>query len=646
MAMGLAACSDKNEDAFIAVKDLTVSPDFNWQAQRTVDVDLEVLSNRAEPVSNIVFELFDAQPKQLSTPISKGATDSSGKYSTKLNLPASVQSIWARGYMSTFEVPIRNGKAAFNFGGAVADEKGVFEAPKGKNWTWLPGLSYNKNGLPSPRTNVPLEPNFLRRVNATLPEHFSLAQTNPNLLNPTNQPNLKIDEAAQVWITFVHEGAGFKNALGFHSYPSGTPPQTTAQVGPRTVILPNASLSNDGGDLRPGDTIYLGQFEAGKTLAWFLVADGFKSGGSGTNVSTSAQVYYSLPHLNPESNPSKKQHTVQVFDSQYQRFLVGFEDLNRNSGSDDDFNDVVFFVTVNPIEAVDFTGIPPIVNSPDSDGDGIIDYYDDYPNDPELAFNNYTYGSGKWGTLAFEDLWPNVGDYDFNDMVVGYNYNQITHAANRVKKVEMKFKLRAIGARKANGFAVQLPFNSANIYAVNSSHPALFEHEEGSLAVMRIFNSAFDLIPQRESFINTEISQPFISPVDISLSFKLTAPVNIVEVTSAPPYNPFIFADRVRSHEIHLPGYPPTTRMNMSLFNTGNDASLPTNWYKTAANLPWAVNIPASWDYPVENAQITRAYVKFKNWAQSSGTSYPDWYKDLSGYRNEDFIYQTPYEIH
>ncbi|MDD4310478.1 MAG: DUF4842 domain-containing protein, partial [Candidatus Cloacimonetes bacterium] len=66
------------------------------------------------------------------------------------------------------------------------------------------------------------------------------------------------------------------------------------------------------------------------------------------------------------------------------------------------------------------------------------------------------------------------------------------------------------------------------------------------------------------------------------------------------------------------------------------------NWYKTTTNLPWAIDIPASWDYPVEKAEVTKAYLKFQIWAQSSGTSYPDWYQNISGYRNPDFIYQTP----
>lgn len=55
--------------------------------------------------------------------------------------------------------------------------------------------------------------------------------------------------------------------------------------------------------------------------------------------------------------------------------------------------------------------------------------------------------------------------------------------------------------------------------------------------------------------------------------------------------------------------------------------------------LPWVVEIPVSFDYPIEKADILIAYLKFETWAISSGTSYTDWYLDEPGYRNDDNIY-------
>src|SRR5690606_16931813 len=90
----------------------------------------------------------------------------------------------------------------------------------------------------------------------------------------------------------------------------------------------------------------------------------------------------------------------------------------------------------------------------DTDGDGVQDSDDDYPANPELAFNNVFPATG-FSTLMFEDLWPSKGDFDFNDIVVDYRINRITNANNKVVKIDAKFVLRAIGASYKNGFAFQ-----------------------------------------------------------------------------------------------------------------------------------------------------------------------------------------------
>lgn len=59
------------------------------------------------------------------------------------------------------------------------------------------------------------------------------------------------------------------------------------------------------------------------------------------------------------------------------------------------------------MQAVDPTGLPVLdYVGQDSDGDGVPDHFDDYPDDPEKAFNNFFFNEGNFGTLAFEDLWP------------------------------------------------------------------------------------------------------------------------------------------------------------------------------------------------------------------------------------------------
>ncbi len=91
---------------------------------------------------------------------------------------------------------------------------------------------------------------------------------------------------------------------------------------------------------------------------------------------------------------------------------------------------------------------------------------------------------------------------------------------------------------------------------------------------------------------------------------------------------------------MHLPNYPPTD-LATAPFDVGDDASNAATgvYYKTTNNLPWAINIPTVFEYPIEKQDITQVYTHFAEWAQSDGTLYPDWYMDNSGYRNASLIY-------
>jgi len=332
-------------------------------------------------------------------------------------------------------------------------------------------------------------------------------------------------------------------------------------------------------------------------------------------------------------------------------FILGFEDLNRDGWSDDDFNDAMFYITANPIQSVDMTGYQTITYTDnDTDGDGIPDQFDDYPDDPSRAFNNYYPSEEGFGTLAFEDLWPAKGDYDFNDVVIDYNINQITNGNNQVVEIIANFTLRALGASFKNGFGFQLPLLPGDIASVTgqnlsegiiSLNPNNTEANQ-SKAVIIVFDNGFDILkhPGGGTGVNTVPTAPFVEPVTIELVITLTEPKALSQV-GIPPYNPFIFTNLRRGYEIHLPDKQPTDLANFTLFGTSNDNSIPAQnrYYKTTGNLPWAIHIIESFDYPVERSQITQGHLKMGTWAQSSGQQFGDWFKNLSGYRNNEHIY-------
>jgi hypothetical protein len=85
------------------------------------------------------------------------------------------------------------------------------------------------------------------------------------------------------------------------------------------------------------------------------------------------------------------------------------------------------------------------------------------------AYNNYYPAAGK-ETLMYEDLWPAMGDFDFNDYVCSYRYNLVTNASNKVVEMKLNLTSRAIGASNKNGFAFQLDaLDPAKVTAVNGT---------------------------------------------------------------------------------------------------------------------------------------------------------------------------------
>jgi LruC domain-containing protein len=124
----------------------------------------------------------------------------------------------------------------------------------------------------------------------------------------------------------------------------------------------------------------------------------------------------------------------------------------------------------------------------------VIDNSDDYPNDPSKAFNNYAYGS-----LAFEDMWPLRGDYDFNDLVVGYAINQVANGNGQIVQVDMDLEVRAVGAAYTNGLAFAFenltPSDVASVSGQHFSSGSGSATESGQTqAVICAFDDVYDFL--------------------------------------------------------------------------------------------------------------------------------------------------------
>ncbi len=289
----------------------------------------------------------------------------------------------------------------------------------------------------------------------------------------------------------------------------------------------------------------------------------------------------------------------------------------------------------------------------DTDGDGVPDVDDDYPNDASRAFNNYFPASG-YCTLAFEDLWPGKGDYDFNDLVCDYTFQTVTNASNKVVEIFGTFVVKAFGASYHNGFGFQFANDNVSQADLNVSG---FDIESGSYIILAangvesgqtrptiiVYDNSFRLMqwPGSGTGINTVPGAPYVTPDTLRVTIEFTSQTYSITQVAIDQFNPFIIANLDRNVEIHLPDKPPTSLADLALLGTDMDDSDPGSgrYYKTATNLPWGLNFYQSFDYPVEEVEIVDAYNHFVEWAESNGLLYPLWYEDNPGYRNASNIY-------
>ncbi|MFP2896131.1 DUF4114 domain-containing protein [Corallococcus sp. 4LFB] len=213
------------------------------------------------------------------------------------------------------------------------------------------GFSSQRQAV-TPASPETLPSTLLADIAGALPDNQSVPVHHPDYVAATNNPNVLLTATADVWVTFVSEGATFRNTLGFFTYPDGSPPATVEEV-QKHVVFPNASAWGAGGELYTGDRVLLGRFPAGTRVGFFLVADGW----DGAQVDLDKLTYYSVDALNPETTAPRRRHVMAAYHLETQRRILGFEDFNRDhEQSNDNFNDVVFTVQSDPVSSVDSGG--------------------------------------------------------------------------------------------------------------------------------------------------------------------------------------------------------------------------------------------------------------------------------------------------
>ena len=463
---------------------------------------------------------------------------------------------------------------------------------------------------------------FFDRIANALPE----ARVNEAFLTDDEGANITLSEEAEVFITFLHEGAGYRNAFGYFTFDANNPPTTPSEIS-EVIVFPNLSFPH----LTNGHRLSLGTFPAGTSIGFFIAANGF-SYYDGVKTGY-APHYYSIKNLNPDPTDELRQHNVLLFDGEYNEVIIGFEDLPRTWG-DNDFNDAVFSVKTTPATAIDQSTLVAIPESNDSDADGIPDTEDAYPNDYLRAYSSYYPSSEDWVTLAFEDNWPVVGDYDMNDLVVRERFETIYNAEGQITGFRLEGFIDARGADYDNGFALRLMdkspevIKSATLEIDGQSYQKNVESNQSD-AVLNLWSnsSTFTNTGQIGSctHFNTIKSCDHLDSVPFTLDVYFEGSVASLTHSSL---DFFIYRTDYRGREIHFADYPPTDLFDSTQFGKFEDTSNPaTNrYFRNADNLPWAIKIPTQWRYPQEYIDILWAYPDYERWVETSGEEASDWF--------------------
>jgi len=189
----------------------------------------------------------------------------------------------------------------------------------------------------------------LDTINNALPEGYPVPDFNPHYISSGYETDVVVNEQADIWVTFVGEGAGYKNTLGFYTYDINNPSPSMPIPEDITIIFPNVSAVGSGGNLQVGDKVNIGSFPPNTGIGWVLLANAWSDGCVGTG----NWQLHSNPDYNPESDPELRYHNVLLSDPNNERIILGFEDIRRDYAScDQDFNDALFYITANPYTAI------------------------------------------------------------------------------------------------------------------------------------------------------------------------------------------------------------------------------------------------------------------------------------------------------
>jgi len=449
-------------------------------------------------------------------------------------------------------------------------------------------------------------PNYLDaskkiNVDATLKSYittyFPEGKNNVGTNLVSDDADILIKEDANVVVNYFGGDTGAQSVFAYYCYSENASIDEIRQAAKHAcVIFPNAHKSSLGN--YSGVAVNLkyinetGSFPeeeperipAGTKIGFLIWNDGWRG------VKANGNMFYSTKSLNSD----KISHTAIFAAKNKVGERVNVITMEDWKNGENDYNDVAFVISSNPIAAIEVPDVP-------------------NPGDRQ--------GTEKYsGVLGFEDNWPEQGDYDLNDVVMKYQSSVDYNIDNKVLNIIDKFTLAWTGANYKNSFAYEVPFDlsKASKVTVNGSETSsysgnvitLFKDAKAELGVSNV---------NAEDMINQNIQEK-----TYTVSIQFNNPTLDKSVVVA-PYNPFIKVFNSAT-EVHLTDHKPTTGAN-NRFPSGADISrgdVDGTYFICKDGFPFAIHVDARLDASIlnldlkkENQRIDKTYPKFAEWAKT-----------------------------
>jgi len=207
----------------------------------------------------------------------------------------------------------------------------------------------DENGLPSCVVWEDVCSDILAEIPQLFYERRDAMVYHPEFFTYPRPQYLYLNKNAEVKITFLSEGASYRNSLGYFVYDINNPPTDPKDLDV-TIIFPNASKINSGGSMLLGHTVSLGVFPANTAIGFMMYSNGWRN-----NVQTQGHFQvYSLDKYNVAGKPQ----SVFFMNETCQMLGLAFEDIPAtHANSDRDFNDVIVGIKTYPTDALTLPAI-------------------------------------------------------------------------------------------------------------------------------------------------------------------------------------------------------------------------------------------------------------------------------------------------